>query len=158
MDYFAHGIWSYIFFHWIKKPWKAVAFGLVPDTLSWVILFFYNLFLGNFHLGAPDAGVLPEWIFLLYDVSHSLFVSFLVIGLIWIVLKKFPIYALAWPLAITFDFLTHKREFLPTPFLWPVSDWKFDGIDWATPEFMIANYILIVICLSYIYLKKKGKL
>lgn len=150
MDYFAHGAWSYIIF----RNWRAIIFGLLPDSMSWLIFFFYNLFNGGFVLRNPVIENLPSWIFLLYDISHSLVVAFVVIGLIYFIFKKFYVYMLAWPLAIVFDLFTHTRDFLPTPFLWPLSDWKFDGISWAEPWFMILNWGLIIIFFVYIYIRK----
>ncbi len=150
MDYFAHGAWSYIIF----RNWRAVLFGLLPDSMSWLIFFFYQLFNGNFCSGAPVVENLPGWIFLLYDISHSLIVAFVVIGLVYFIFKKLFIFMLAWPLAITIDVFTHTRDFLPTPFLWPISEWKFNGISWGETWFMVLNWSLIVIFLIYIYVRK----
>ena len=62
---------------------------------------------------------------------------------------------LAWPMAILMDVISHTRDFLPTPFLWPLTDWKFDGVSWGSPKFMIINYVLITIGLIYVLLRKR---
>ena len=156
MDYFAHGFWSYIFFHWIKRPWLAVLFGLVPDTASWLIYMIYRLIMFE-GFGRPMLNGIPGWVFMLYNISHSLFVAGAAILIVYIMLKKLPVYMLAWPLAITIDTFTHTREFLPTPFLWPVSDWHFPGVSWGSWQFMAANYTLIALALILIYFRAKKK-
>ena len=154
MDYVSHGIWSYIIFNKIRRPFLAVIFGLLPDTMSWFIYAIYKIIItGTF--GKPILSEIPNWVFMLYNISHSLFVAFGCIAIVWLILRKFPIYMLAWPIAITIDFLTHTREFLPTPFLWPVSEWRFPGIKWSSAWFMILNYALIAIFLTIIIIKKK---
>ncbi|HYD02692.1 MAG TPA: hypothetical protein VEC16_00175, partial [Alphaproteobacteria bacterium] len=64
-------------------------------------------------------------------ISHSIFVFFAVIGIVYLIYKKIPIYLWAWGLHILVDVPTHTREFLPTPFLWPFFDWYFPGISWG---------------------------
>lgn len=153
MDFFAHGFWSYILFHNTKKPWIAVFFGLLPDLTSWFIFAIYNIMTKG-HLGEPNVANIPDWTFRLYNISHSLIIALVVIGVVYIILKKMPWYMLAWPFHIIVDVPTHTRSFLPTPFLWPLSNWSFPGISWADWRFMFFNYILIVSLLSYIMWKK----
>tara|TARA_Y100000034_G_C6858601_1_gene390493 strand:- start:142 stop:633 length:492 start_codon:yes stop_codon:yes gene_type:complete len=158
MDYFSHGFWSFIFFHKIKKPIYAVLFGLLPDSTSWLIFFFYHLFTSGFKLGPPVLNGVPTWVFTLYDISHSLIVSIFVILIVYLILKKLPIYMLAWPIAIIMDVFTHEIDFLPTPFLWPISEYRFDGLSWATPWFLALNYLIIILAIFYIiYTRKKTK-
>lgn len=158
MDYFAHGFWAYIFFHRIKKPIYAVLCALIPDTFSWGIYLFVLLFTGGFTPGRPDIASIPGWVWTLYGVSHSIFTAGVVILAIYLITKKlkkkFPIYVLAWPLSILMDIPTHSREIFPTPFLWPISDWKFPGYSWGNGAFMIVNWTLIFLCLIYIACQK----
>ena len=160
MDYFSHGIWSYIFFHRTKKPLLAVLFGILPDSGSWMIYFFYNLFTRGFTFGKPRLELVPDCVFNLYNISHSLIVSGVIsIIIIWLVYhyrQTIFWYVLAWPISVIVDTLTHTREFLPTPFLWPVSNWAFPGISWGTSWFFRTNIGLIVLSLIYILLWKKG--
>lgn len=157
MDYFAHGLWSYIIFHKTKVPWYAVLFGLIADSTSWLVYLVYNLTFGGIRFGSPHLSVIPKWVFILYGISHSLFVCAGVMLIVYVFIKKVPIFMFAWPIAIVMDMLTHSREFLPTPFLWPFSNWYFPGISWGTPWFMITNYSLIVIGLVWIIVKKYRK-
>ena len=157
MDYFSHGFWSYIFFHRTKKPLWAVFFGLLPDTMSWGIYFFFNIFTGKLFTGPPQIDRIPEWVFTLYGISHSLIIWGLAALILCIIWKKVPVYLFAAPIAIAMDAITHSREFLPTPIFWPVFDWKFPGFSWGTSWFMILNYSLITFSLIYIIYKKKKK-
>lgn len=154
MDYFAHGFWSYIFFHRSKKPIYAVLFGLVPDTFSFFIYFFYKLiFEGGF--SRPIVSEIPKWVMILYGISHSLFTVLIFFLVVYFIFRKIPIYMFAWPIAIIMDIPTHTKDFLPTPFLWPVSDYAFPGFSWGSKWFMIINYGLIIIAFGYIYYWKK---
>ena len=155
MDYLAHGLWSYIIFNKIKKVKYAIFFGLLPDNLSWVVYLIYTLATKGLHFGAPVVENIPGWVFTLYNISHSLIVASFFIIIFSFVLKKMITYMLAWPLAILMDVFSHTRDFLPTPFLWPLSEWRFNGISWASSGFMIVNYVLIISFLTYIFLKKK---
>lgn len=154
MDYFAHGLWSYIIFHSNKRPIRAVIFGLLPDTLSWFIFAFYAITTGQFGFGPPNIDKIPSWVFVLYGISHSLIICILVILCIFIIFKKVPVYIYAWPIAIIMDVFTHTRRYLPTPFLFPLSEWKFPGIRWSNVFFITVNYISILSILLYFRLKK----
>lgn len=156
MDYFSHGLWSYIFFHRIKKPIYAVLFGLMPDTFSWVIYAIYNILTGSF-FGKPNLDLIPDWAFTLYGISHSLIIWSVIILALFIVLRKVPLYVFAAPISIIMDVPTHSREFLPTPFLWPVSNWHFPGFSWGQGWFLLINYAFIFSLLGYIIYKKRKK-
>lgn len=156
MDYLAHGLWSFIAFHKTKRPKYAVYFGLLPDTFSWVIYFFYNVLVGT--VGRPDLLNIPHWAMTLYGLTHSLIIFFIVIAFVYLISRSVPIYVWAWLLHILIDIPTHSRTFLPTPFLWPVSLYAFPGISWGTPWFMVLNYVLLAAALTVIFLRKKFKL
>lgn len=156
MDYFSHGIWSYIFYHRKKVPLYAVLFGILPDTVGWVPFVLYKMVTDPSSFGPPNPVTIPDWAWVSYGVSHSFLVFGVVAVLILIVKKSIPIYIWAWPLHIAIDIFTHTREYLATPFLWPVSGYKFSGINWASPSFMIPNVIAMISFLIYIYWKKKN--
>ena len=156
MDYLAHALWSYIFFHKTKKPLWAVFWGLFPDTISWLIFAIYHIFTKT-TMWTPDLSKIPSWVFTLYNISHSIFVAIAVILIIWTIFRSFPVYMLTWPIHILMDIPTHARDFLPTPFLWPFSVWHFPGIRWSDWRFMIINYVFLMSALIYIWWKKKKK-
>lgn len=158
MDTFAHGFWTFAVFHRKKYVWLAVLFGVLPDLLSFGILFFANLANGNFHRGPPGISTLPKWLFASYNLTHS-FIMFLAVFIaVYLITKKWFWPLTAWAIHILIDIPTHSFRYFPTPFLWPVSDYKFDGISWATPWFMLMNYfalMIIFIIVAYNRVKKK---
>jgi hypothetical protein len=63
-----------------------------------------------------------------------------------------------WFIHVLMDIPTHSGMLYPTLFLWPLSDWYYDGNSWGTLWFMIANYscLLIVFILLRFVSKVKG--
>ena len=145
MDIFAHGLWTYAVFHRKKYVWLATLFGVLPDFLSFGILFFINLFNGNFHRWPPGLSTLPKWLFAAYSLTHSFIMFLSVFILVFLLTKKWLWPLTAWGMHIIIDIPTHSSRFFPTPFLWPLSDYKFDGTSWAAPWFMIANYSALAV-------------
>jgi len=140
MDIFAHGLWSFAVFHKKKYVWLAVLFGLLPDILSFGIVFAMNLVNGNFQRGPPPISALPKWLFAAYNVTHSFIVFLFVFAIIYILTKKWFWALSAWGMHILIDIPTHSTRFFPTPFLWPLSNYVFNGMSWAAPWFMVLNY------------------
>ncbi|MDP3765951.1 MAG: hypothetical protein Q8R04_05550 [Nanoarchaeota archaeon] len=158
MDIFAHGLWSYAVFHKKKYVWLATLFGLLPDFLSFGIIFVINLLNGNFHRGPPSINSLPEWLFAAYNMTHSFVIFLIVFILIYAFTKKWLWALTAWGLHVLIDIPTHSFRFFPTPFLWPISDYKFNGISWGTPWFMLVNYsALMVVFILIAHNRAKGK-
>lgn len=177
MDSIAHGLWSWIAakfanIHLKKKlnVWMAVAFGVMPDVASFAPLFVFliiGLITGSAGLAGfphvasvePAAGntlLIHNVTSFLYNFTHSFFVFLAVFFLVWLIFKK-PVYEmLFWLVHILIDIPTHSYKFYPTPFLWPLSSWKFDGLSWATPWFMIVNYLAIIS--AYLMLRRKLKI
>lgn len=159
MDIFAHGLWTYAVFHKKKYVWLAVLFGLLPDLLSFGIFFSINLVNGDLARGRPSLESIPTWIFASYNVTHSLLVFSFVFLIIYLVTKKWFLPLTAWGLHIITDIPTHSDRFFPTPFLWPVSSYRFDGISWATGWFMLLNYgALLVVFLVIAHNRRKRKI
>jgi len=95
----------------------------------------------------------------LYHPSHSLIIFACVFFLVWAVRwyrlnyyrgVKLPVVAATpatppwemcgWLLHILIDIPSHTLRLYPTPFLWPFSDLKVDGISWGRPWFLALNY------------------
>lgn len=180
MDVIAHGLWAYLAakftnLHLKKKlkTWLFVSFAVMPDFLAFApmfILLIVGLITGTstgfFHpSGMEPAGYNTTLIHnitgTLYNFTHSLFIFIIVFFLVWIIFRKPVVELFGWLLHILMDIPSHSYKFYPTPFLWPVSSWKYDGISWGNPWFMVVNYSLII--LFYIGLRiyskkfKKGK-
>ena len=160
MDTFAHGLWSYAIFHRKKYVWLATLFGVMPDIFSFGILFLMNLVNGNMHRGRPPVESLPKWLSPAYNLTHS-FVMFAAVFLaIFLIAKKWFWPLTAWAIHILIDIPTHSFQFFPTPFLWPISDYKFNGISWATPWFMLLNYgalMIVFVVITYHGVKEKKR-
>ena len=58
----------------------------------------------------------------------------------------------AWGLHILCDIPTHSTRFFPTPYLWPFHTPFINGLPWARPTFMIANYSLILLTYLILFL------
>jgi len=164
MDSLAHGIISYLSFGRSKdkpnhKKYAALAilFGILPDLVSWTIYFFYSLLIAGVPIGKPDLAHIPLWVFTLYGAGHSIFVYGLVLLVVYLALKKIPLYLYAWGLHILIDIPTHSRAFLPTPFLWPFSTWHFPGFSWGTPWFFFSYWMVILLWIVYVVVKTYTK-
>jgi len=48
-----------------------------------------------------------------------------------------------------------RFEFFPTPFLWPISDFKVDAWVWGSYYIFIPNVILLIALYSWFFIKKK---
>lgn len=180
MDVFAHGLWAGVAAKManknsaiagkIKKPlkvWQTVLWGVFPDIFAFAIPFvwmFWNIIIGEMNFSdfpRPETvepavrDTLPvfQLASILYNISHSLIVFVLIFALIRIIFRRTPWEMSGWFLHILIDIPTHSYRFYPTPFLWPFSEWKFDGFSWGTPWFMILNYSAII--LVYLILRRK---
>jgi hypothetical protein len=154
MDFFAHGFWSFLLFH--RQRWKywAIFFGMLPDISSWFIFSIYNMITNSVQWGAghPDFSGVPNWTWTLYGLSHSVIVFMVVFALLYLIFRKIKWVIFPWLVHILLDIPTHSREFLPTPFLWPISTWHFPGFSWGQRWFMILNYSLLALGYTYFFI------
>jgi hypothetical protein len=181
MDIFAHGLWTYAAAKALnkkiesksKKPlrvWRAAFWGIFPDLFAFAIPFTWiawSLAFGGLHISdiprpqevEPPTGNTYRIVLLansLYSLSHSAIIFIAVFLLIWLMLRR-PVLELGgWFLHILIDVPTHSYQFYPTPVLWPLSDWKFHGISWATPWFMILNYSALAVIYFILWRKRKA--
>lgn len=158
MDIFAHGLWSYAIFHRKKYVWLATLFGVLPDLLSFGIIFVTNLVFGDFHRGPPTISTLPKWLFATYNLTHSIMSFIIIFILVYLITKKLFWPLTAWAIHILTDIPTHSLQYFPTPFLWPMSDYLYNGISWATPWFMLLNYSSLMIVFAIIVHNKAKEL
>lgn len=177
MDIFAHSVWAAIAakkHNQVASETKSISvgwaafWGVFPDLFAFGIPFFVLLFLlisGDipFQPMWPGSAVVAErapWIgqFIpfAYKISHSLVVFATVFVVAWLIKKKAPIAMLGWALHIFIDIFTHAATFFPTPFLWPISDWKFlYGFSWANGWFMIVNYATMLVLFCVMFLRRR---
>ena len=67
----------------------------------------------------------------MYQAGHSLIVFLLVFGLTTILARRIVYSMLGWLLHIVIDVPTHSFSYYATRFLWPISDFRIDGIAWG---------------------------
>lgn len=164
MDIISHGLWGSAAFGRSSRKlflW-AFFFGIAPDLFSFGI-FNLSVILGlssglDWSAGPPDPSLVPQYVHSLYNVTHS-FVTFAVVFSITLgITRKMYWPLLAWPLHILMDIFTHSTRFFATPFLWPISEYRFDGISWAHPYIFYPNWTLLIVAylgLAWYWHRKK---
>ncbi len=151
MDIFAHALWNGAAARGARgltglpvRAWQAAVWGVVPDLFAFTIPFvtmLYARFSGVAPRAAHDhSGPLMQLAWTLYQYSHSLFIFAGVFGLAWALRRSPALAMLGWVVHILIDIPAHSLRFFPTPFLWPLSNYHYNGISWGTRWFMIANY------------------
>ena len=175
MDVFAHTLWANAGARRVnktlqkknKKPlsviWTAF-WGVFPDLFAFGIpmaISIFSLITGNTALGnishhglSGQHGLSAE----LYNYSHSLVVFSVSFVGGWLILKRPPYELLGWALHVLIDIPTHRLNFYPTPFLFPISEYRFPyGISWGDRWFMIVNYAALALVFIPHFLKNKQK-
>lgn len=170
MDIISHGLYGGGLFARDAKQrkrnkklfWAAFCFGIFPDFLAFSWPFAYRI-ISSLSGNGSEAGfsggypVFPDYIHTLYIFGHSLVVFAVVFTLVSLILKKPYIPMLAWGFHVFLDIFTHSKAFFPTPFLWPISNYQFDGIPWGTPVIFLTNIVILVVLYTYLYIKDKKK-
>lgn len=170
MDILAHSLWTNLGRDcFVKKSNKKVSrfwsifFGIFPDLFAFTPIFIWAI-LNKVFLRPEDIEPASNnhlWInnltHNLYNISHSLIIFGIIFLIIYLIKKKIYFSLLGWPLHILIDIPTHSYKFYPTPFLWPISDFKINGISWGTTWFMVLNYSsLLILYLVFYFLKNKN--
>jgi len=156
-----------LFVFWSILP-DVVSFGLMAFWIIFVFISsgFDSSFLPShmraINVNEPPApsGFMPIFRLssVLYSVSHSVIIFFLIFGLFFFIIKKPPWTMLGWFLHILIDIPTHSYQFYPTPFLWPISNWYFYGISWGMSWFLILNYAAMIVVYLFFWRKRPDKL
>lgn len=118
---------------WLRLAGDARDAGAYGGRLPWV------------HFGLP-----------LYQLGHSLVVFAVVYAVVSVVARRPVLGLLGWLLHILIDIPTHSHSYYATRFLWPLSDYRFDGISWRTPWFLACTYGALAIV--YLLLWGTGRL
>lgn len=151
MDTLSHGLWGSLAFGRKNRKsfWTAFFFSIAPDAFSFGP-FFVSAFLGivpwpEFSSHQPDPNLIPRYVHLLYQPTHSLIIFAAAFLIVWLVRKK-PLWEMsAWGLHVLFDVPLHDRGFFATPFLWPVSSYTFNGWSWGHWWILLPNAALLAI-------------
>ena len=151
MDILAHALWTNAAYY---KKYKidrknrlwAILFGILPDLASFSPVFIYAFLTHTGFLELINKKIWPvTYASTSYQYTHSL-VIFALAFLIITAVRKWKIWwpMFGWMLHICIDIFTHKG-FYETPFLFPISKYKFDhGVSWAEPHFMAINYSALI--------------
>ena len=111
MDTLSHALWGKGLFGYRKYRWYSFLFGALPDLFSFGIYFIHSIFFSSSPLmGRPTRSEIPEWVYSLYDISHSLVIASIFIFIAYKINKEFAFPMLAWPAHIILDFFTHSIE------------------------------------------------
>ncbi|MBP7006733.1 MAG: hypothetical protein KBC44_01725 [Candidatus Pacebacteria bacterium] len=147
-------------FH-MHPGWTAF-WGVFPDffafTIPFIILFYNVIFGGEDFLSFRDHHQFSgnfDIASYLYQFSHSVVIWAMIFILVWVISKRPRYELLGWLLHILIDIPSHSISFYPTPFLFPISEYRFPyGVSWANQIYMIVNYSFLAIVWSYIVIKK----
>ena len=162
MDILAHGLWAGAAAMAIapsRRPPRAiwiwtVVLAVMPDlghmlpvtgwamtTLSSADWWQYATALPGREPPMPEAvGWLAHHV---HCVLHSAICAGVVTALVWWRWRVFWLPLLGWWLHIVIDVFTHSAEFFPSPVLYPLTYWGFDGWAWNQPAALMLNYIAL---------------
>ncbi len=104
----------------------ALFFGILPDLASIGLHLIYHI------LRHGDMGwhAIPPFIFTLYNLTHSLLIAGVCVLAAALWLRPWAAPMLAWPVHILTDTLTHGAGRFATPIFFPLSDYRFSGVNW----------------------------
>ncbi len=149
MDTLSHALWGYGLFGYKHYAWLAIFFGAMPDLISFGAFMAIQIANSAWHLGPPPLAILPAWLYTNYSLGHSFVICLPIIGLVSLWRRDIAFAMLAWPFHIVLDFPFHSFQYFPTPILWPISDFKLDGIQWSHWYIWLPNVAGLGILLTY---------
>ena len=82
----------------------AVFWGVTPNLFSFEMLLVIQIITFEFSVGRSGLDTFPTWVFINYDISHSLFSAVIVITMVWFLNRSFAFAMLGWPFHVFFDF------------------------------------------------------
>lgn len=161
MDILSHGLYGGVAFGRENRRNYLIAFffGIGPDLFSFGVFFIQRILsLGSLAAGRPEMSTIPQYVHTLYDFTHSFVPYTIFFAILWLLGKrKFAYLTLGWPFHVLVDMPVHSLEFFPTPYLWPISDHRIDGIPWSDPKIFIPNVLFIIILYSIWYFQNKKR-
>ena len=161
MDILSHGLYGGVAFGRESRKNYLIAFlfGIGPDLLSFGVYFIIRILnFGKMAMGRPDISSIPQYVHTLYDITHSFVPYAIFFAILWFLGKRtFAYLTLGWPFHILVDMPVHSLEFFPTPYLWPISEHRIDGVPWSDPRIFIPNVIFIIVLYSIWYYQNKKR-
>lgn len=163
MDIASHGLWGGIAFGRKNKKsfWLAFLFGVAPDLFSFGP-YFAASWIGlaerpEFSSHPPPVALkfIPTYVFESYKMTHSFIIFAAAFLIAWLIFRRPVLEMLAWGFHVILDIFTHNRAFFPTPFLWPLSSYTFDGWSWGQPYIWFPNIGALIVLYLIFFLGKK---
>ena len=164
MDILAHGLWAGAAAVALTPGYRPqrsvwvwfVGLSVLPDLVhmlpvtGWAVFALSSADWWQYAMASPGQEPnMPEtvrlWAHHLHCVMHSALSASVVTALVWWLRGAFWLTLLGWWLHIAVDVFTHSAEFFPSPVLYPITYWGFDGMAWNRPGFMIVNYLALAL-------------
>lgn len=140
----------------VRLVWFAV-WAMFPDLFAFtpgVIVGLWHRLSGAAQTHGPHVHNAAARHFDLYEISHSLVVFVPVFAVVWLIFRR-PVWELlGWALHILMDIPTHSAHF-PTPFLWPLSSYRFIGISWRQGWFMALDCSALALAFLLLWLSRR---
>lgn len=175
MDILAHALWARSGFaildrhHHVDRAsirW-ALALAVLPDVLHNLPVLAWALSSGTpgdwwaYTVALPGKEpVLPAWVAQgaqqLHCLLHSALVAVVVSGMLYVARHHFWLPLLGWWSHIIIDVFTHSADFYPSPVLYPVSSWSFDGLPWNSIWFTALNYAALAGLGIWLFVTRKN--
>ena len=145
-SFFTHGLLGYILF-----GYKGLILGIIPDFIG-MGYYFYRMFFIEKTINlkkSPDTWApiskMNKIDWFLYNISHSLIIWFI----LYFIFKEKAIFAAIY--GIILDIFLHSKDRWEGPaFLYPLSEYRFDGIHWLSN----LGRIIIILTIILTYYKK----
>jgi len=168
MDIFAHALWTagvpVPLRRRLRRPLSlgwAIFWGVFPDVFSFAVPALVRIW---WYLSGTTSHLLPDvngpqhfqYVWTLYDASHSLVVFGLVFGIAWPLAKRPVLEMLAWGLHTLIDNPSHQGIFA-LHFLWPLSSYGISGLCWENRWFFAANYAALLLLYSWIWIAARRR-
>jgi hypothetical protein len=174
LDIVAHGLWAGLGIAWAgkyhrintKTKMATIGLAVAPDLIHLLPLMIAAPFAANgleiftAYVNAspgfepPLSPNLNQLTHHLHCVMHSALVAGAITAAVWLWLGRLWVPLLGWWSHILIDVFTHSAEFYPSPVLYPLTYWGFDGIAWNAPWFMSINYAVMTIVAYIIFLRR----
>lgn len=175
MEILAHTLWTTagvkVFNDSPKNKGKKINFiwasfwGIFPDIISLFLpIIFFSISLitkaNTFESFSASRLIVNAYpvSHTLYLYTHSLVIWASVFLLVWLFIKRPPLTMAGWALHILLDIPSHGIGYFSTPFLFPLSGYRFPyGVSWASIDFFIINYSILALVWGIILFKKYKK-
>jgi hypothetical protein len=182
MDSLAHGLWAYLAAQVLRDKQKrvltkrerigAIVSGVMPDLVAFIpgfiiggtniISYAYTRFLEVWGITSTigegvvtAAPVVPAIVGIIYNYSHSGLLWVIIAGVLYITLKRLPLWWLGWGTHIALDVFTHDAAHFPTKLLHPFSEFHINATAWSDPVVLGCTYVALLVCYLAVYHRRQ---